>query len=66
MPGKPFEIERIMDSLATISTILFKRLHCMECNQCEPCGPAFMGALKVLQEAGTPNVEIKGGGGAGR
>ena len=65
MPGKEFEIERIMDSLATISSILFRRLHCMECNQCEPCGPAFMGALKVLREAGTPNAEaIKGEGGA--
>ena len=47
-----FEVEEIMDSLATISEILFRRLKCMECNQCEPCGPAFMGALNVLREAG--------------
>jgi hypothetical protein len=51
MPPK-FEIEEIMDSLATISDILFRRLHCMECNQCEPCGEVFMGALKVLREGG--------------
>jgi hypothetical protein len=48
----PYEIEKVMDSLATISSILFKRLHCMECNQCEPCGVYFMNALKVLQSAG--------------
>jgi len=40
-----FEIEEVMDSLATISEILFRRLHCMECNQCEPCGEVFMSAL---------------------
>lgn len=69
MPGKEGEIERIMDSLATISSIIFNRLHCMECNQCEPCGGAFMEALKVLRGAGTPNPAggIKGGeGGANR
>jgi len=66
--GKEFEIERVVDSLATISSILFNRLHCMECNQCEPCGPVFMEALKVLRGVGTPNpASIKGGtGGANR
>lgn len=65
MPGKEFEIERIMDSLATISSIIFNRLHTMECNQCEPCGAVFMEALKVLRSAGTPNPggEFKGGAG---
>lgn len=48
-----FEIEEVMDSLATISDVIFRRLHCMECNQCEPCGPGFMRALDVLREAGT-------------
>lgn len=52
MPDKKFELEEIMDSLATVSDILFRRLRCMECNQCEPCGETFMGALKVLSEAG--------------
>jgi hypothetical protein len=56
MPPRRFEIEEIMDSLATVSEILFRRLKCMECNQCEPCGPVFMGALNVLREAG----EVKG------
>ena len=51
MPPK-YQIEEVMDSLATISSILFKRLKCMECNQCEPCGVYFMDALKVLQGAG--------------
>ena len=54
MPGKEFEIEKIMDSLATISSIIFHRLHCMECNQCEPCSPVFMEALGVLRDAGHP------------
>jgi hypothetical protein len=34
--GGKFELEKVMDSLATISEIIFKRLHCMECNQCQP------------------------------
>ncbi|MDP9074108.1 MAG: hypothetical protein M3N98_08030 [Actinomycetota bacterium] len=51
-----FEIEEVMDSLATLSEIIFLRLKCMECNQCEPCGPIFMRALTVLREAGTPKV----------
>lgn len=62
MPDKKFEIESVVDSLATISDIIFRRLHCMECNQCEPCGPIFMQALKVVREAG--NV-AKGQGPAG-
>lgn len=53
--GKKFEIEELVDSLATISDIIFRRLHCMECNQCEPCGTVFMNALKTLRAAG--NVE---------
>jgi hypothetical protein len=57
MPPK-YEIEEVMDSLAVISEVLFRRLHCMECNQCEPCGPAFMQSLEVLRAAG--NVEAKG------
>lgn len=63
MNGKKFEVEEIMDSLATISSIIFNRLKCMECNQCEPCGETFMQALKVLSEAG--NI-AEGGGGAQR
>ena len=47
-----FEIEEVMDSLATVSEILFLRLKCMECNQCEPCGPSFMSSLNVLRAAG--------------
>jgi hypothetical protein len=56
-----FEIEEVMDSLATISEILFRRLHCMECNQCEPCGEVFMSALKVLREAGNVAPVARGG-----
>ncbi len=52
MPDKRYEIEKVVDSLATISDIIFKRLHCMECNQCEPCGPVFMKALTTLRESG--------------
>jgi hypothetical protein len=52
MPNNKLHLEKIVDSLATISDIIFKRLHCMECNQCEPCGPVFMAALKTLREAG--------------
>lgn len=47
-----YQIEKLVDSLATISDILYMRLHCMECNQCEPCGPIFMEALNTLREAG--------------
>jgi hypothetical protein len=50
--GKHYEIEELVDSLATISDIIFKRLHCMECNQCEPCGSVFMKALNNLRQAG--------------
>ncbi|HWT81376.1 MAG TPA: hypothetical protein VN648_21495 [Candidatus Methylomirabilis sp.] len=60
MPDRRFEIEEIMDSLATVSSIIFRRLHCMECNQCEPCGEVFMNALRVLSEAG--NVKPMEGG----
>ena len=55
MPPKDLKIERMYDSLATISSIIFNRLHCMECNQCEPCGPIFMGALKNLRAVGKVN-----------
>lgn len=58
MPPK-FDFERLIDPLAVISSILFKRLHCMECNQCEPCGPAFMQALSVLKEAGTVDKTVE-------
>jgi hypothetical protein len=61
MPGGRFEVEEIMDSLATISEILFRRLKTMECNQCEPCGEAFMASLEVLRTAG--NVKFEGGAG---
>lgn len=62
---KPFELERVADSLSTISSIIFHRLKTMECNPCEPCGPVFMNALKVLREAGTPDpAAIKGNVGA--
>jgi hypothetical protein len=49
---KDFKIEVLVDSLATISDIIFKRFQCMECNQCEPCGPIFMNALTTLRKAG--------------
>jgi hypothetical protein len=49
---KDFKIEVLVDSMATISDIIFKRFHCMECNQCEPCGPIFMKALDTLRRAG--------------
>jgi hypothetical protein len=52
MPDKKFDLERVVDSLATISDIIFKRLQCVECNQCEPCGPIFMRALNNIREAG--------------
>jgi hypothetical protein len=58
--GKRFEIEEIVDSLATISEVLFIRLKCMECNQCEPCGGIFMEALGVLRAAGNVN-RVEGG-----
>jgi hypothetical protein len=58
MPDK-IHIEKLVDSLATISDIIFKRLHCMECNQCEPCGPIFMKALKTLREAGNVQTAAK-------
>jgi hypothetical protein len=56
-----YEIEEVMDSLATISEVLFRRLQCMECNQCEPCGEVFMSALKVLREAGEVAPVARGG-----
>ncbi len=58
MPKK-FEIERLVDSLATVSDIIFKRIKTMECNQCEPCGPIFMNALNTLRKAG--NVQRSAG-----
>jgi hypothetical protein len=64
MPDKKFEIEKVVDSLATISDIIFRRLHCMECNQCEPCGPVFMKALTVLREAGNVAHQTGPAGGA--
>jgi hypothetical protein len=62
MSNVGFEIEEVMDSLATISEILFLRLKCMECNQCEPCGAIFMSSLNVLRQAG--NVKEMEGGAA--
>ncbi len=56
------ELEKIVDSLATISDIIFKRLQCMECNQCEPCGGIFMKALSTLREAG--NIQTVAGSAA--
>jgi hypothetical protein len=50
---KRIDIEKLVDSLATISNVIWERLHCMECNQCEPCGPVFMKSLNVLRKAGT-------------
>lgn len=49
---KQFEIEKLVDSMATISEIIFNRLKTMECNQCQPCGDIFMKALTTLREAG--------------
>lgn len=63
MPDKPFELQKVVDSLATISDIIFKRFKCMECNQCEPCGPIFMNALNVIREAG--HIAHQGGPSAG-
>jgi hypothetical protein len=57
-----FKIELVVESLATISDIIFRRLKCMECNQCEPCGPSFMAALSVLREAGGINLRGESGG----
>lgn len=62
---KQFEIEKLVDSLATISDIIFKRLHCMECNQCEPCGQVFMKALTTLREAGHVQTGTHGAPGRG-
>ena len=62
---KQFEIEKLVDSLATISDIIFKRLHCMESNQCEPCGPVFMKALATLREAGHVQTGTEGPGRGG-
>ncbi len=62
MSNVGFEIEEVMDSLATISEILFLRLKCVECNQCEPCGAVFMNSLNVLRKAG--NVKEMEGGAA--
>jgi hypothetical protein len=54
----PQEVEKLVDSLAVISRIIFNRLHCMECNQCEPCGEAFMKALDNIAKAGkVGNIE---------
>lgn len=47
-----FKLEEILDPLARISEIIFKRLHTMECNPCEPCGPVFMESLQRLQKLG--------------
>jgi hypothetical protein len=62
MPGKKFEIEEVVDSLATISDIIFRRFQCMECNQCEPGGAIFMKALNTLREAGNV-AHVQGGAG---
>jgi hypothetical protein len=61
---KDFEVEEIVDSLATISDIVFKTLVCMECNIGAPCGEAFMAALEVLRKAGTER-QVEGDGGRG-
>jgi hypothetical protein len=60
--AEKFEIERVVDSMATISEILFERFKCMECNQCEPCGPVFMEALNVLRKSGNVNPAARGQG----
>jgi hypothetical protein len=54
-----FEIEEVVDSLATISEILFLRLKTMECNQCQPCGEVFMRSLDVLRKAGQVAPEAR-------
>ena len=60
---KPFELERVADSLSTISSIIFHRLKTMECNPLRTMWA--MNALKVLREAGTPDpAAIKGNVGA--
>jgi hypothetical protein len=56
-PGKDFKIEELVLPLATISSIIFKRLKTMECNKCEPCGPDFMNALNKLRELGGHQAE---------
>lgn len=51
--GTPrFEIDELIDPLAVLSEIIFRRLKCVECNKCEPCGEEFMGALRQLAKAG--------------
>jgi hypothetical protein len=47
MPPK-FEIEKLVDSLATTSDIIFLRLFCQICKQCEPCEPISMKALTAV------------------
>ena len=59
---KQFEIEKLVDSMATISEIIFNRLKTMECNQCQPCGDLFMNALATLRDAG----QVHPGATAGR
>jgi len=51
MPKKP-EIELLVDSMATISDVIFKKLQCFVATQCEPCGKSFMNALDNLRKAG--------------
>lgn len=53
MPKK-LEIESLVDSLATISDIIFKRIKCLASTSCEPCGAQFMKALDTLRKASKP------------
>lgn len=65
-PKRPLPVEELIDSLATLSSVLFNHLKTMECNQCEPCGEFFMSALRKLSEAGNSQIQLKGGGAAER
>ena len=61
-----FRMEELIEPLARISEIIFKRLHTMECNKCEPCGEIFMDSLKQLQKLGKTAAGERELGGATR
>ena len=51
--AKEIEIEVVVDSLATISDILYNKFYGVQCVGTELCGPIFMDALNTLRQAGT-------------
>ena len=52
MPKKKIEIEVLVDSLATISDIVYKEYQGKVCENCRVGGPIFMDALNKLRKAG--------------